>query len=78
MSRAQRSIADGDVCPVDESHGPMYVTRGNKREYCPHVSHDGKSRAFWPYAPALAFQAAVKEYRNRYARTGGQSEEVAP
>ena len=45
-------IGDGDVCPVEPRHGAMLVLRPlagrPSNQYCPHHSHDGNSRAFWP------------------------------
>lgn len=46
-------LGDGDRCPLDSTHGSMFVQRAvagrEPRQYCPHVSHDGVSRAFWPF-----------------------------
>jgi len=63
----QRLIADGDLCPLDESHGHMYVARKGTHQRCPHVAHDGKrdvpsTRTHWPFIPASEFRLAVEEH----------------
>lgn len=53
-SRRRRggSIGDGDVCPVEPTHGSMMILRPSDgrpaRQFCPHQTHDGTSRAFYP------------------------------
>lgn len=51
-------LGDGDVCPLDASHGKMYAIAKN-RQWCSHTDHDGRpgthklgksqrTRSFWP------------------------------
>lgn len=43
------SSGAGDACPLDLAHGRMVVMPETDRQYCPHVSHDGRlERVEWP------------------------------
>jgi hypothetical protein len=57
--RRRPSAGDGDVCPLDASHGAMLVMRmapgglTEPRQYCPHVGHQPMGgpheRISWPF-----------------------------
>lgn len=74
------TTGDGDLCPLDSSHGSMLVLRltfGQSviapRQYCPHQSHDGSpsrpaERASWPFdIEADALSDLVTQERARLA-----------
>lgn len=53
----RQDYGDGDVCPLDESHGQMYANPTTRSQRCPHASHDGvwtrerkesATRSIWP------------------------------
>lgn len=63
-------LGDGDICPVNPEHGPMFVLSakgGPATQWCPDQSHDGTSRALWPLH---TFEAAVKAYKPVPAEAG--------
>lgn len=41
-------VGDGDPCPLVPEHGKMLLIRNRPTQYCPHQSHDTKTRATWP------------------------------
>ena len=74
-------IGDGDVCPVNPSHGHMLWLQHSRSQFCPDQSHDGRwsegshqlpTRAFWPQG-WQSFAAAVTEWRASLVSTTGES-----
>lgn len=59
--RGRSDVGDGDICPLEQAHGRMVYLHGSKRQYCPHQSHDTKTRAFWPQG-YRSFADAVAGY----------------
>jgi len=67
-------VGDGDVCPVDHTHGYMlHLKSGSRRQYCPHIGHvPQRERDGMPAVPATpnlwptgidSFPAAVAKWK---------------
>lgn len=58
--RGVRDSGNGDRCPLNPSHGKMYVLE--QVQYCSHHTHDNqpRTRCFWPLQ---GFDAAVAAYQ---------------
>lgn len=75
MSRRDGDIGDGDICPLFQPHGHMYVLKGSNppTQWCPHSDHAGEtgetgipaSRSRWPL---YGFEEAVITYNARLDR----------
>lgn len=65
-------LGDGDVCPLDRTHGRMYHLKGTSSQRCQSQVHDGKpktapegrvwpTRSIWPLGD-LALAESVRRY----------------
>jgi len=67
-ARSRHDYGDGDRCPINPSHGKMFVLGGvtGRTQWCAHSAHEGtlgddgtpRTRAFWPVGRD-SFAAAV-------------------
>lgn len=56
-ARSRHDYGDGDRCPINPSHGKMYVLTDH--QWCAHAGHEGtpgrdgepRTRSFWPKGP---------------------------
>lgn len=70
--RSGPDTGDGDWCPVDESHGRMFVANETQTQWCPRQEHDGvwpkegprtpPTRSRWPLGRD-SFRVAVDTWR---------------
>lgn len=68
--RGRLELGDGDLCPINPTHGQMYFMTNSDRQWCPHTDHEGltsahpmgpapRTRSFWPKGDRAFRQAVI-------------------